>query len=438
MIRHAAWAIPATVLATGIGHEAPSLRATATASEIRIDGRIDEPAWSTADSSSGFAQVEPNEGSTPSARTLVRALVTKDAIVFAILCEYAPGVNVVTFARERDAALSNEDHVRLVIDTFRDGRSGYVFALNAHGARYDALVSENGDGENSNWDAAWEAATARTASGWSAEIRIPIKSLLFDPRLDAWGFNVERRIQARQETDRWANASQDFKVTQMSRAGLLTGLPRFSLGLGTSVRPALTAGGAHDSATAPFRDRSHASLDVTQRVGANTLASLTANTDFAETEVDARRVNLSRFPLFFPEKRAFFLEGADVFDFGLGLDEDVIPFFSRRIGLIEGEQVPINAGGKLNGRVGGLNFGALAVNTRAVDTLRSASTMGVIRLRQNVLEESSIGVIATAGDPLGRAGGWLAGPDFTYHTSHFRGDKNFLVGVWGLGAGHAD
>lgn len=438
MIRHVAWAISATVLAAAIGHEAPSLRASATTSEIRIDGRIDESAWSTADSTSEFAQVEPDEGGTPSARTVVRALVASDALVFAIRCDYASGVNVVTFARERDAALSNEDHVRVVIDTFRDGRSGYVFAVNANGARYDALVTENGDGENSNWDAAWEAATARTSSGWSAEIRIPIKSLLFNPGLDAWGFNVQRRIQARQETDRWANASRDFKVTQMSRAGLLAGLPRFSLGLGTSVRPALTGGGAHDSATAPFRDRSHASLDVTQRVGANTLASLTANTDFAETEVDTRQVNLTRFPLFFPEKRAFFLDGADIFDFGLGLDEDVVPFFSRRIGLIQGEQVPINAGGKMNGRVGGLNFGALAVNTRDVDTLRSASTMGVIRLRQNVLEESSIGVIATTGDPLGRAGSWLAGPDFTYHTSHFRGDKNFLVGVWGLGSGRAD
>jgi hypothetical protein len=200
----------------------------------------------------------------------------------------------------------------------------------------------------------------------------------------------------------------------------------------------MTAGGAHDSATLPFRNRSHASLDVTQRIGANSLASLTANTDFAETEVDTRRVNLTRFPLFFPEKRTFFLEGADIFDFGLGIEEDAIPFFSRRIGLIEGQQVPINAGGKINGRVGGLNFGALAVNTRDVDTLASASTMGVIRLRQNVLSESSVGMIATIGDPLNRAGSWLAGPDFTYQTSQFRGDKNFLVGVWGMAAGRAD
>src|SRR6185503_11896041 len=127
-------------------------------------------------------------------------------------------------------------------------------------------------------------------------------------------------------------------------------------------------------AQAPFRGQNRISLDLSQRLGTNTLASLTANTDFAETEVDARRVNLTRFPLLFPEKRTFFLEGADVFDFGLGLDDDVIPFFSRRVGLIAGTPVPINAGGKVNGRLGGLNFGALAVNTRDVDTLNSAST----------------------------------------------------------------
>src|SRR5262249_35919386 len=260
-----------------------------------------------------------------------------------------------------------------------------VFAVNANGARYDALVNNNGEGANANWDAAWEAATQRTESGWTAEIRIPIKSLLFKPGLTEWGFNLQRRIQALQETDRWASASRAIQVTQTSRAGVLVGLPHLGLGFGLSVRPAVTAGGGHDSAATPFRSQNRLSFDATQRLGANTLASLTANTDFAETEVDARRVNLTRFSLFFPEKRAFFLEGADIFDFVLGLEEGVNPVFSRRVGLIEGQQVPINAGGKVNGRVGGLNFGAVAVNTRDTDTLNSGTTVGVVRLRQNVL-----------------------------------------------------
>ena len=405
---------------------------------MRIDGRLSELVWNTTDSIGGLTQVEPNEGAAPSMPTVVRVITTGDAIVIGVRADDPEPSRIVSFARQRDASLGSEDHIKIVLDTYLDGRSGYVFAVNANGARYDALVANQGEGENASWDAIWEAATARTETGWSAEILIPLKSILFRPGLTQWGLNVQRRIQRLQETDRWASADRDLEVTQTSRAGLLTNLPPFRLGLGLSVRPSLTTGGAHDSAGARLRDRSQASLDVTQRVSANTLASLTLNTDFAETDVDTRRVNLSRFPLFFPEKRTFFLEGADIFDFGLGLDDDVIPFFSRRIGLLAGRQVPIDVGGKMNGRVGKTSFGALTVHTRDLDTLSTASTMSVVRVRRNVLEESSFGFIATSGDPLQRHGSWLFGPDVTYQTSHFRGDKNFLVGAWALAVGRDD
>ncbi len=417
---------------------APAVRASPARSAIRVDGRLDEPAWRLADSIPALTQVEPQEGSPPPFRTIVRVLVLTDALVIGVVAEDPEPAGIVSYTKQRDADLTREDHVRLVLDTFRDGRSGYVFAVSPRGARYDALVGTQGGEENANWDAVWKAATARMANGWSVEILIPVKSLLFRPGLTQWGFNVQRRIQRRQETDRWASAQRDIALTQTSRAGLLTDLPRFDLGLGLSVRPSLTGGGARDAAGAPLRGSGHVSLDVSQRLGANTLASLSANTDFAETEVDTRQVNLTRFPLFFPEKRTFFLEGADIFDFGLGPSEDVIPFFSRRIGLLAGQQVPIDIGAKVNGRLGGSNFGVLAVRTRDVDTLPTANTMAVLRLKQNVLRESSVGVIGTAGDPLGRPGSWLAGPDLTYQTSHFRGDKNLLVGAWGLVVGRED
>jgi hypothetical protein len=181
------------------------------------------------------------------------------------------------------------------------------------------------------------------------------------------------------------------------------------------------------------------SLDVTQRLGANVVSSLTVNTDFAETEVDTRRTNLTRFPLFFPEKRTFFLEGDDIFGFGLGLSEDVLPYFSRRIGLVEGQEVPIIAGAKVNGRAGNTNFGGLAVGTNdKAGVVDDEAIIAVGRVKQNILRESWIGAIATAGDPLGRPGSWLTGADFTYATSHFKADKNFLVGVWGLATGRGD
>ena len=415
-----------------------SLRATNSAGEIHVDGRLDETAWMAADSISDLTQVEPAEGARPSGRTVVRVLVTSDAIVFGFRNEYASGTPVVAYARERDAILTNEDHVQLVLDTFRDGRSGYVFAVNANGARYDALVSNQGEGENANWDAVWEARTARTPNGWSAEIRIPLKSILFRRGLTEWGFNVQRRLQRAQETDRWASPDRDVKINQTSRAGLLVAIPSFDLGVGLSVRPSITASAGQPSPGARMRNEQDVSLDVTQRLGANTLGSLTVNTDFGETEVDTRRTNLTRFPLVFPEKRTFFLEGSDVFDFGLGTGDDVRPFFSRRIGLLGGREVPLDAGLKVNGREGGTSYGALVVRTDDVDTLATENTMGVLRVQRNVLRESSVGMIGSFGDPVGRPNSWLAGADLTFQTTRFRGGKNFLVGAWGLATDRDD
>lgn len=413
----------------------PELRVARVAESPRIDGRLTDAAWASADSIANLTQVEPRQGEAPVGRTVVRVLATPDAIVIGIRADDPEPARITRFARERDANLSNEDNLRLVLDTYLDGRSGYVFIVNPNGARFDALVANQGEGEDANWDAVWEAASTRDERGWSVEIRIPAKSLLFKPGLTTWGFNVQRRIQRLLETSRWASPGQDTKINMTSRAGLLTDVPSFDLGVGLSVRPASTASTGKSAAGVALTTRNQPSLDVTQRLGANSIASLTVNTDFAETDVDTRRTNLTRFPLVFPEKRTFFLEGSDIFAFGLGTGDDVRTFFSRRVGLFQGTEVPIDAGLKVNGRQGGTSFGALAVRTREADTLPTNSTMGVIRVRQNVLGESSVGVIGAFGDPIGRADSWTAGADVTYQTSHLRGDKNFLLGVWGLETG---
>jgi hypothetical protein len=408
-------------------------------SAIQLDGLMNEAAWDGADSITTLTQTEPREGSPASARTVVKVLATENAITIGVRAEQPPGVPVISFARARDASLNNEDHVRVVFDTYMDGRSGYVFAVNANGARYDALVADQGEGERSDWDGIWEAATARMPSGggWSAEIRIPLKTLLFRQDLTEWGFNVQRRIQALLETDRWASPLRQFRLTHVNRAGVLGGLPPFRLGLGLSVRPSVAGGAGRTSPASGTRSDADVSLDATQRIRANTLASLTLNTDFGETEVDTRRTNLTRFPLFFPEKRTFFLEGSDIFEFGLGTGSDVRAFHSRRVGLLSQREVPLRTGVKLSGREQGTNFGALVVRTGQaddplLDTLPTANTMAVLRVQQNVLRQSSVGMIATLGDPLGAKDAWLAGPDLTYQTSRFLGDKNFLAGAWVL------
>jgi hypothetical protein len=400
---------------------------------------LDDKEWGTAEAADTFRQTDPSEGATPTGRTIVRVLAGPKAIIIGIVCEDPDPAGIVSFSVRRDATLTSEDHVRIVLGPFRDGRSGYVFSVNPSGARYDGLINPGGETENPDWDGIWEAATARIPNGWSAEIWIPIQTLSFNPNLREWHFNVQRRIQRKLETDRWAFPARQYQVTQTSRAGLITGLPEFNLGRGLTVRPAVTTGGGVPAPDDDVDGEFQPSLDVTQRLGANVVSSLTVNTDFAETEVDTRRTNLTRFPLFFPEKRTFFLEGDDIFGFGLGLSEDVLPYFSRRIGLVEGQEVPIIAGAKVNGRAGNTNFGGLAVGTNdKAGVVDDEAIIAVGRVKQNILRESWIGAIATAGDPLGRPGSWLTGADFTYATSHFKADKNFLVGVWGLATGRGD
>ncbi|HKE90121.1 MAG TPA: DUF5916 domain-containing protein [Gemmatimonadales bacterium] len=413
-----------------------TLRASTFESEVTLDGRLDEPAWSSADSIVDLVTIEPTEGARPAGQTIVKVLANPSELIFGILCRDSNPAGIVAFAKTRDFDLELEDHVMLVLDPFEDGRTGYVFAVNPNGARFDGLVSAYGEDVNTDWDGIWEAATARDARGWSVEIRIPIKTLSFKQDLTGWGFNVQRRVQRLLEVSRWAGANRDYEIYQTSHSGHLTDLPAFNLGLGLSIRPGIVGNANRPAPGAERVYKTQGSLDATKKLGPNMIASLTVNTDFGETEVDARQTNLTRFDLLFPEKRTFFLEGADIFEFGVGNDEDLIAFHSRRIGL-QGEaedqlQIPITVGGKLNGRMGNTNVGALAVRTRGVDSLPTDATMGAFRVKQNVLSESSAGLIATFGDPLGIAGSWMTGADFTFQTSEFKGDKNLIMGVWGL------
>ena len=418
----------------------PSFAAGAVKGEIRIDGLLSEPAWTEASPISALTMIEPEEGGVPTAATQVRVLASARYLLIGITALDPDPGGIVSTSKARDPQLRSEDYVKVVFDPFLDGRTGYIFALNPGGARYDALVARRGEGEDPQWDAVWEASTARGPDGWSAEIRIPLQSLSFDGSLDRWGFNVERRVERLQEVSRWASPFRDAKIAQTIRAGFLTGLPQFDTGLGLTVRPAVVTGGERrrndEGQLGSWEGSFEPSLDVFQRLGQNATAMATVNTDFAETEVDTRRTNLTRFPLFFPEKRTFFLEGSDIFDFGIGMSShhqsDVVPFFSRRIGLYAGETVPLEAGGKVSGKAGRLNFGGLVTHTGSVEELVGSSTMGAFRVKANVLEESTIGVLGTFGDPTGADGSYMVGMDATYQTSRLWGSKNFLMGAWGL------
>jgi hypothetical protein len=413
--------------------EPPVVRAARIPADFVLDGRLDERVYDEADTIRAFTLVEPEEGAAPSEPTFVRLLAGPDALVVAVRCEDSDPASISARSVERDADLGGQDRIRILLDTFRDGRSGYVFSVNPLGARVDGLVAQRGENVNLSWDGIWEAKTRIDPGGWSAEIRIPILTLGFKEGLESWGFNVERHIPRKLELQRWSGARRDYPFTLASRAGALAGLPPFRLGLGLGVRPAGVAKYGRSAPDAKADLDLEASLDVTQRLGPDLLLSLTVNTDFSDTEVDVRRSNLTRFPLFFPEKRSFFLEGSDLYEFGLGMGVDVIPFYSRRIGLVDGVQVPLEIGGKLNGRAGDTGVYALGVHTgKEEDAGVPEANQGVLRVRQNVLGESSVGVIATAGDPLDRDGAWMAGVDAVYQTSSLLGDKNLLAGGWAL------
>jgi len=406
-------------------------------SEIpEIDGRLTDLIWQKASVINTLQMVEPTEGGKPSQRTEIKIAATTDALYFGIYCYDSSPDKITSFTMQRDARLREEDHIKLVLDTFLSGRTGYVFAVNPNGARYDALISGEGLSENLQWDGIWEAAANRTEFGWIVEIYLPVKTLRFRNNLDRWGFNIERRIQRNQETLRWTAANQNYKVTHINQGGLLTGIPDFKQGLGLTIRPFTQVGGTRQAVNGSAEGELRAGLDIMKNFGGNVTGLISINTDFAETEVDARRMNLTRFSLFYPEKRTFFLEGSDVFDFGLGLSSsrspDIVPFFSRRIGLVNGQTVPISHSFKATGSLGQFNFGILNTMTSRKTGIAPRANLFAARGYQNINKKFKLGFIATAGDPLGRNDAWTGGFDFTYKTTTFQGDKNFLAGIWGL------
>lgn len=398
---------------------------------IKRDGILNDSAWKEADSIS-FRTVEPVEGNLPENQTYIRILADSKTIVVGIRCYDAQPDKIVSISKSRDSFLFMEDHIKIIFDTKLDGRSGFVFAVNPTGTRYDALTTGS-EFESTDWDGIWEAYTHIDDKGWSAELVIYINGLNFKEGLSEWGFNAQRQVKRIMEISRWTALKRDYNAGQMIHAGRIKNLPEFDYGIGTTVKLSGISklNGKNGDA---FKNTLDGSIDITQKITSDVVASLTLNTDFAETEVDTRQTNLTRFSLFFPEKRTFFLEGSDIMDFGFGVWDEIIPFFSRNIGLFRNETVPIVAGGKIFGRLGNTSFAALATRTKEVENLTPASTMGTIRVKQNILEQSNFGIIATFGDPQGNNDKYTIGFDFNFQTSKFLGNKNLNAGIWFLTA----
>ena len=405
---------------------------THTSDAIRVDGVLDDEAWKSAADLGALTQREPREGTVPSEPTQVRLLLDANFLYIGILNKDADPGAIVRSQMTRDADLSQDDNVEVVLDTFLDRRNGYYFQVNALGAQADGLISNNNE-PNKQWDGIWESHASRTPDGWSVEIAIPFKTINFDPAQDAWGFNIQRTIRRRQETIRWQAARQNMRLAQLAEAGTIGGMAGRRQGRGLDVRPYVTGSAIRDARGRPLEGDANVGLDVVKNVTPSLTATLTVNTDFAETEVDARQVNLTRFSLFFPEKRAFFLQNASAFQTagqGQRADQlagnDIVPFFTRRIGLAGGEPLPILAGVKLAGRVGGWNLGVLDVATRS-DRGFEGRNFFTARVSRNVGRQSMFGALFTHGNPDSDDPRPLVGVDGRYATSTLFGDKNFVA-----------
>src|SRR5688572_25421048 len=407
--------------------------------DVSIDGIIDEAVWDQAVYIDDFHQFQPVEYGEPTQRTEVRLFYTEDALyISARMLETDPSRITANVLRQGQA-LGSDDAFIVILDPYLDRRNGYRFEVNANGVRWEGLFQNITEVEGS-WDGIWQTRARIDERGWSSEMRIPFQTISFNPDSDTWGINFGRTIRRNAESLAWVSRNRQMNP---SISGTATGLVGMKQGIGLDAVTSLVVRkerlfGAAGAESENFEPQ----LDLYYRLTSQLNASLTINTDFSATEVDNRQVNLTRLGLFFPEKRDFFIRDSDIFEFGqIGLGglqgatgnssypgssiQNARPFFSRRIGLSPtGLPIDINAGAKLSGRVGDWNVGSLLINQAEDERLGiDPRNIFVGRASLNVLEESTVGVIATHGDPQSNLDNNLVGTDFLYRNSRLPGGK---------------
>ncbi|MCG6954499.1 MAG: carbohydrate binding family 9 domain-containing protein, partial [Gemmatimonadetes bacterium] len=404
--------------------EPSTVVALRTQDGIRLDGDLREPAWQRAQRVSNFTQSELDFGAPATEKTEVAVVFDHDALYIGFWGYDSDPDGIRANEMARDFSWGADDNFEVVLDPFDDHRNGYLFVTNPNGARADALIA--GGDRNEDWDGVWDVRTRRTAEGWFAEMRIPFSTLRFPPEGGRpWGINFERNIRRLRQQVLWQGWSRDYDLETLSRAGSLAGINGIS---GTRLAEARPYGiGGVEWAGAEGRSgvRS-AGLDMAFLPVPSWKLQVTVRPDFAQVESDHEQVNLTRFSLFYPEKRTFFLEGSEFFAFDLG--HDVEPFYSRRIGLAaDRSEIPILGGVRVLGKSGATSLGAMALRTEA-EGAEPATTFGVVRWKRDVLDESSVGILAVGRRDPGRTSATY-GFDLRYATSALFGEREFAAGL---------
>jgi hypothetical protein len=416
-----------------------------------VDGVLDDAVWELAEPIIDLHQVNPVEYDDPTERTEIRLLYDDNALYIAARLFDTQPERITAQVLRQGEGLNNEDRFAVILDPHLDRRSGYRFQVNPNGVRWDALYSDTSD-SRSDWEGIWLGEATTDDQGWSAEMAIPFKTLSFDPNGEAWGVNFERTIQRNDETLAWVSRNRQLNP---GVAGTVVGFRDLQQGRGLDIVPSVGAQGqrAYGAAASTSSDV-EPSLDIFYKITPSLSGALTINTDFSATEIDDRQVNLTRFSLFFPEKRDFFLQDADIFEFGRiggggggggfggfgggggggGGGQNGMPFFSRRIGLSpSGQPVDIEVGAKLSGRVDRFNIGALSIRQDGYQEgaeYIEAEDILVGRVSANVLGESNVGVVFTDGDPQSNVASSTVGTDFNYRNTRLPGNRVLEANAW--------
>ncbi|MEL7187351.1 MAG: DUF5916 domain-containing protein, partial [Pseudomonadota bacterium] len=384
-------------------HERPSTSATAFAEVPVLDGNVaEDPAWRGFEAATNFVQVRPLEGQPASQKTEVYIGYTDDALYVGVIAHDDQAASIVVNDSRRDSDLENADSFLVIFDSMFDKQNGFVFGTNPAGMQYDGQVIKEGSGGigsvgsgsfNRNWDGSWEVETQLTASGWSAEIRIPFRTLRYARGdVQTWGVNFQRNIRRTKETAYWAPLSRERNLYRVSEAGTVAGIAPPSQ-RNFKIMPYLLTSSAKGGSLAGTERNNEFGVDIKYSVTPRLTLDATYNTDFAQVETDEQQINLDRFSLFFPEKRPFFLENAGQFTVGESSSAEL--FFSRRIGIApDGSPIPIEGGVRLSGKVGdATNVGFLYMGSDAVENVAPGNEFAVVRVNQELENRSSIGML---------------------------------------------
>lgn len=422
------------MLADKISTAQPFAKAVRVTTPPTIDGHINDAAWEQAFKIDQFFQREPNPGEAVSEKTVVSICYDNNYLYFAMKC-YDDPKKITAKEMARDVSLGNDDRVQIILDTYLDHRNGYWFQIGPRGSIGDALISENGASMNKEWDALWTGKSSINSEGWEAELAIPFKTIGFDPGKTVWGMKLIRNIKRKLEASYWPVANLNTHRFQISDSGLLEGLEGITQGIGLDLSP-YAIGGMNTKKGEKNKYMADAGLDMFYQITPKLKASLSINTDFAETEVDDRQINLTRFNLYFPEKRDFFLDGSNYFKFGIEGDDNnpyrnsIAPFFSRRLGLDNsGNMLPVRYAAKITGQLNNWNIGMMHISDGR-DYGNSQLSVG--RISRNLGNQSSVGVIGTWGNTLSADDNLVGGIDLKLATSKFQKNKNLAFTLFGL------